>query len=229
MKLSRVKKPVAVAALSILSLASAASILFFQMERRPKPDFAPVQDLAGILAEETAAIIGKQGKVVLITLENETSRTQTQVCENRFKALGGISAVVEMVSSEQMIQHRTSPGFPARLFLQLLEKHPDASAIVSFQGPPDFSDRDLGQLPEKMPKIVVFAAVDSGLKRLLGLRVIQLAILRRPHPLLPGRTPSPGPTGEVSARQQFNQKYEILTPESDLSHLSESPSPGPIR
>ena len=233
------KKRAAVALLLFLIAISIASLFLSLREPPPpKPDMRPLLEVAKVLAEETSVLLEKQGQVVVITAEgSDPHKAQIEAFQASLKQKGMVPAIVENLKPEQMRQGPGMGGIPADRFLKLLEKYPDAAAVVSFIGPPEFKDDEMSKLPPRIPKIAVFASMGTGVKKLLQKEIIQVAIIPRmgpppPPPNESGRS-SPAAIGAtttnqaktMSGREMFDMRYEIVTPESDLSKLFEPPAP----
>ena len=176
-----------------------------------------------MIADETVKLLSRHGSVVIVSMDTETGRKQAEGFENRLKAGGLTVKAVEIISMEDMRKRRTRTGIPEEPFLKILEKHRDAEAIVSFFGAPELTEESMARLPEKMPRLVVFAPIPSGLKRLLQGRVVHLAVVRRPNLLPPVQAADGGPKTDP-LRMRFDREYQILTPDSDLSGFIEQPS-----
>ena len=108
----------------------------------------------------------------------------------------------------EALQVNPSPGMPlwsGTQYRQLVERHAGADAIVSFVGPPLFTEAEISQLPAKLPRGLVFGGGSPGqpLRRLFERGVTQVAVVPRLTPPVSGSAPPTGP-------EQFAQQFQAV-------------------
>lgn len=203
-------KRTAVAVVSILVII--AAVLFITMQqwgRTPKANLDPLATAGEVLADETRALLGGRGQVVVVTYDTSkmampVAEAQLKAFQARLKKEGGVTVkAVEVLPA-------MPPGMAAwggAQYLQLAERHAGADAIVSFVGPPLFTEAELGRLPQQMPRGLVFGNGSPGqpMRKLFERGVIQVAVV---HRLVPPRS-VPGSAASTS-RAQFDQQFQVV-------------------
>lgn len=204
------EKRTAVAVVSVLVII--AAVLFITMQqwgRTPKANLDPLATAGEVLADETRALLGGRGQVVVVTYDTSkmampVAEAQLKAFQARLKKEGGVTVkAVEVLPA-------MPPGMAAwggAQYLQLAERHAGADAIVSFVGPPLFTEAELGRLPPQMPRGLVFGNGSPGqpMRKLFERGVIQVAVV---HRLVPPRS-VPGSAASTS-RAQFDQQFQVV-------------------
>jgi hypothetical protein len=171
--------------------------------------------LGSVLAEETIRAIGANKTVVILTQESKGGGESS--AESEFKKVlkkNGVAIAATVSPNLGDPMHYGEFGLHANDFLQVIQKHGSAGAIVSFIGAPLLPPSQLANIPAH-PPIFVVAVSNLGevpgvtgnpamLPALFQAKVIQLAILDGAAP------------GNFSVRksddahQLFAQKFQIL-------------------
>jgi hypothetical protein len=192
-------------------IAGALGLIIWQLRPvKPKINPLPAVALGEELATQTLRLINNRGRVVLIETGYKSSppSTYADLTRTAFRqTLTGQSAV-QLVHTETILLDDENPdpmleGFPAEVFLDLLQRHPDAAAIVSLIGPPRLSPQQMRALPVRRPKLIVVAAYPEAAKPSLAAGVTALAIVPRVNA-------APTETLPKTKAEWFNQLYEIL-------------------
>jgi hypothetical protein len=169
------------------------------------------QEAGAVMAEETAKLIGKQGKIVVVTSTDQTARagsldSMLTGLRKSLRQLGRYEIVAtEMVDNPS----ETDPGvyFTLDVLNKIMTQHPDVAAIVSLAAAPQLKAEDLKHLPATMPKIVVLGLPAVNLKPMLAANIIQAAIVPQAG-LVPGH-PAPAKTEHPS----FDATFQVAHPE----------------
>lgn len=230
-EIGRTKKPIVVALLLVAIIAGVIVILSnLGLSAKPKLDPKPWETVGGALAGEAARLLGNQGTVVVLSFEDDAKNALVDGFQKTLQQQKGLRLkTVEKLSVEQL--KKGMGKFPSDLFLELLQKHSDAAAIVSFAGiQPELTAEEMARLPEKRPKILAFAPRGNGVRSAFQQGILDMAIVTRPPPI--HRTPADAqrrdPGGKPSERAMFEKQYQVVTPDSDLSFILEPASgPGP--
>jgi hypothetical protein len=195
-----------------------------------------MQTVGEVLAARTARLLENRGRIVLITARGRMQQVQLDAFKKGLRQTQNLQ--IESVvypSKRDMQEGAVFGGLSRKLFFDLLSNHMSAGAIVSLIGPPELSDDDLTKLPPKMPRIVVFAPLGMGVKRLLEAKVVELAVV--PRMAVPYRDDQAGGTkrhGELfrsdvvpnsSTDPLLGSPFQLLTAEMDLSGYFEPPMP----
>lgn len=196
---------------SIVGIVGAAIWLFYFFRNPDRPSathIAPFAALGQVTAEEAAKLLGSKGHIVVAA--RDTSRSADNTTEEELKAFQqaiskerGIAVVAveklyidpEVPASEQ--------GMSFDDYSNLVQKYPEADAIVSFVGPPILNRQQ--DLPQKMPKFIAVSLESAAMKYLFQKDVIQVAIVNRMEP-------SPqSSTQPASTRAWFDEYFQVIT------------------
>ncbi len=215
LKIDEKKKPVITLIAVLAIVVSLISIFMTQCERAPKVNLKPYLAVSEVLADETAKLLAPGGgSIVVVALDTKKAKMPTVEAQlNAFiaaiKKKGNITiAATESMAPEKMAEVGPEMGLPGDFFHQILAKHGDAKAIVSFLGAPTLKDDEISKLPPTMPKVIAFASFGMGLKKLFDERVIQVAIV-------PNFEPNPNAAKKPStSREWFDQYYKVVTKET---------------
>ncbi len=192
-------------------VAVAASIYFSFGTRSQKINLSTYEILGTVTAEETAKLVGNQGRVLVMARDTGEDPIPSVVAEleafgKTLKKHPGMSVVIEKVVVPPMMMMATGGGVPPDQFLKALDVHAPLAAVVLFFGFPQLSDSELDTLKQHNVKTVVVASFRPDFKRLLDQQAIHLAIVPRPD------APEPGTATSGSVRARFDQEFAIITP-----------------
>lgn len=171
-----------------------------------------------IAAEETAKLLGKTGKLVVVAVENQptalpTVEQQVQAFQKNIQRRGAFTILATEKVKAALIVSEQAFGIPQEVFRKILTEHADADALVSFIGAPTLSKDDLTGLPKKLPRIVAVCGLGfrgPGLKSALESKIVQVAIVSRITPMTESRE-------AANAREWFDRCFQIITPEFAVS------------
>jgi hypothetical protein len=178
----------------------------------------PSESLAPILAEETVRAAGANHKVALISPDAKWGPTSTveQTFKSALKKQG--FTIIDAKSASLGDPMRSGEvGLKGSDFLDVLEKFPEAGAIVSFAGPPLLTQQDLPKASNPHPPVLVVATAMLGttpgvpgdrnqFPRLLDSKAVQLIIIDGAD-----QTPSTS-TRRDPTHDLFAQNFRILRP-----------------
>lgn len=206
------KKSPALGVVAVLAIIGSLVYLYFtQFATGPKLNLKPFENLGFVAAEETAKIIGGQGRVIVINEVFEAMKspnTESQI--KGFKLGAAKSSGVQIKDFKEFKRAMADdpqnwpPGQAGR-FANMAE---GASAAVLFLSlPQDFSKEDLAALKECTTKLVLVTGQSPMVKKLLQERAIHTAIVSR-------FPPKPAPEGSETPRQWFDRVYMVVTPDN---------------
>jgi hypothetical protein len=178
------------------------------------------QAVGRTLAEETARVVGRVGRVTVITMDSHRApelRIQLQAFEKSLKGLGGITIKDKVVLDPgDNPKFRPGAGLSAKRFLKIARKRSGVDAIISFVGVPEVTDEELAQL-KTAPRVIAETHSPERLMNLLDKKVLLVAVVPR------FEFPAPGPRKPQTSRQWFDRYFQILAPGSALPKPDDSP------
>jgi hypothetical protein len=194
----------------IASLVTTASILFLYFSIHgfgPPIDTAPHRALGQTLAQEAIKLRGGAGRITVIARDTESQKNP--FADAQLKAFRQTlkSAGVDITSTRLLkfnaIRLLAVPGGD---LLDMMKKASEDDVIVSLLGPPDLSDAQIAQAPEKRPKIIAvcsgWAPRQVNLRRLFEQGLLTTAVISRNEP----RGESTG-----NAQEVFNKNFALVT------------------
>ncbi len=215
LKVDEKKKPLVTVVAVLAIVASLTWIYMTQCQSNtPKVNLNPFLAVGQVMAEETAKLLDNKGEVVIVAMDTKKMKiphveAQLKTFNDTLKKQGGVTVMAtESLSAEALGMVGPEMGLSSDNFFKVLEKYPNASAIVSFVGAPMLKDDEIARLPANTPKIVAFSAMGMGLKKLFEENVIQVAIV-------PNFEAKPGPQKKPETlREWFDQYYKVVTKEA---------------
>ncbi|MDB6110512.1 MAG: hypothetical protein JWR69_2262 [Pedosphaera sp.] len=176
----------------------------------------PSRALGTVLAEETAQISGpKKGVVIIVP---DASWGPSSSVEEAFKAglkKKGVTVLEVKAARLGDPMHPDQVGMLPSDFFELMQKFPEAAAIVSLVGVPRFAPGDVARLPaDHAPLLVVATAMlgnvpgvpggREGLPGLIDAGVVRFAIIDG------SGTPDHKTNGKDGEQELFAQHYLVL-------------------
>lgn len=205
-------KNTVVAVGAILAILASLTYLYFtEFRTGPKLNLKPFESLGYTVAEETAALLGNQGRVVIVTEVIEVMQSPNLDAQvNGFKTGLGKKGGVTLKEVKEI---KRPPSEDPRLWppgqaAQIAQMSDGASATVLFMSlPMQMSKDDLAALKGSTSKLVVVTAQSPTLKPLLQQGIVHLAIVNR-------FPPKPAPAGKETPRQWFDRVYMVVKPDA---------------
>lgn len=197
---------------AILAIIGSLTYLYFsEFRNAPKSNLGAFEQLGSAVAEETAALLGNQGRVVVVTeLIEITKSPNTEAQVKGFKAglskKGGVT--VKEVKEIQRPPSEDPRLWPPGQAAQIAQASEGASATVLLMSlPMQLSKEDLAALKDMKSKLVVVTSQSATLKPLMQQGIVHLAIVAR-YP------PKPAPSGKETPRQWFERVYMVVKPDA---------------
>src|SRR5205814_5225256 len=141
-----------------LAVAGAAVSLYFAFAgRSPKLDLDPYEVLGVVTAEETAKLLGNQGRVLLMAPgigvnKNPSVEAEIKAFQQTLKKQKGMSVITEQIQVNPMLMMATGGGVPAEQLFKALTTHAGVGALVLFFGFPQLSEPELEALKKSGAK-----------------------------------------------------------------------------
>lgn len=210
-KVDQSKQPLVIFVALVVIVISGAFIVRSFYRPRPRANTTPFLAIAPAMAEETAKLLVSTGKIALVTydLKQEGAvllRDQSKLFRSTLAKHSGIVIAAE---SQVILPSDVLPeeaGLPADEYLRILRENPDLDAIVSFIGSPSLTDKQIRQLPRRIPKCVVVNDPGTGrLRKLLENDIVQVAIISRFEPL------PPAAKKPITMKEWFDAHYQVVT------------------
>ena len=151
-------KPIQIAAIGVL-IASLAALLLSLVQLPPYIDPAVHKDIGRAIARETLTL--RKPGAPIIVIKRDTAAFPQPAADYQFKAFKKelARAKVEIASVQEVQLDPLKPvEVPPGDFLNLVRKAPADSVIVSFMGPPIFSDEQKSTLKTIKPEIFAFCS-----------------------------------------------------------------------
>jgi hypothetical protein len=213
-------KQALIAASAILAIMASAAWIYWSQFGSAKQNVALHQAVGQVMAEETARLAGRLGKIVVVTVDNHTApelKIQIAAFKKHLKLLGGITIKdIVVLDPGENLKYRPGAGLSTKRFLKIVRKYSGADAIVSFVGAPALTDQDLAQT-KTMPKFIAETHSPEKLVDLLQKKILLSAIVPRYE------FPAPGPRNPKTSRQWFDRYFQILSPETPLAKVDDAP------
>jgi hypothetical protein len=197
--------------ISIVAVAAIviAGLSIYRNNRPPKNEVKlSVQEAVGeALAEETIHATGGKGEIVLITLEEGQSPELDQYVA-AFKDRIYDSAVkitrTDTISAEKSGKYGPGSGMSGKRFVRIIEKYPNADAIVSFVGTPDGEDEELEEVKQPVPKFIAFSRDPDDIDEMFDDKLLFSALVPR------FEFPAPGPEEPKTKQELFQKHYQVV-------------------
>lgn len=198
---------------AILAILGSLTYLYFtEFRSGPKVNLTPFESLGSVVADETATLLGNQGRVIIVTELIEVQKSPNLEAQiSGFKAALGKKGGVTLKEVKEIKRPPSDDPrlWPAGQAAQIAQMSEGASATVLFMSlPAQLSREDLAAFKGIKGKLVAVTGQSPTLKPLLQQGVIHLAIVNR-------FPPKPAPTsGKESPRQWFDRVYMVVKPDA---------------
>jgi len=199
------KTPLALA-FALLAIGGSAAWIYWHEFKAPQHDVELHRRIGEVMAEQTARVAGKQGKIVLITIPTSGEpelRTQLDAFRGKLGSLGNFHIREYEMDTKDQDKYGVGTGLSGRRFVRTVNKNLDAAAVVSFIGAPNLKDEDIAEL-QKTPKFVAQARSVDNLPKLFEKQLISVAVASR------FTFPAPGPIKPQTAQDRFDKRYQIV-------------------
>ena len=203
---------------AILVIAASCAWIYFTQVRRAKYNVGLHQRIGAVLAEQTAAVVGKKGKVILISIETKEwpeLKTQMDSYRTTLKSLGAYELREYEMDTRDQPKYGVGSGLSGRRYVRTVKKNETADLFVSFIGAPKMSDEEMAEL-DKKPRLIAEARSTDNLAKLFEKNLITVAVVSR------FQFPSPGPEKATTPDQWFTKRFQIVTPETAKTLPEES-------
>lgn len=203
---SEAKRGLGIAATLAVIVAACAWIYFTQIHQ-VQHNVALHQRIGQVLAEQTASLAGKKGKIVTMTIPTKEwpeLKTQIQAFKVTLKTLGDFDVREYEMDTKDQPKYGVGSGLSGRRYVRTVEKNKSADVFVSFIGAPHMTKEDLAGLETK-PRLVVESRSTDNLSKLFQHQLIDVAVVSR------FQFPSSAPEKPKTPEEWFTKRYQIVT------------------
>ena len=194
-----------VAILAVLAIAGAAASLYFS-NRTPSIDFSLYGSAGAVAAEETAKLIGS-GEIALYITEADETIPALKAQVDSFQKTATAKKIKVAVVEKTAIGGMSTELSPDQI-AKTAAKHPGLKAIVTFVRIASLSNADTAAIKQKGVKLVAVSSYYPNYKHLLKAQLLHLAVVPQfGSPVAHDKKPE-------TIREQFDQTYQLLTPEN---------------
>ena len=210
-------KKTLISLVAVLVIIGSAAWIYWREFKTPNHDVELHTRVGEVMAEQTAMIAGKTGKIVLITIPTSGEpelKTQLDAFRARLKALGDFQLREYEMDTKDQDKYGVGTGLSGRRYVRTANKNLDAAAVVSFIGAPHMKDEDISEL-QKVPKLIAEARSVDHLPKLFKRELISVVVASR------FAFPAPGPIQPRNAQERFDKRYQIVV----ASNVAAIPKP----
>jgi len=192
---------------------SLGSIVRSQFNSRGTLNPLPYEYMGRVTAEETTKLLGGHGRVAVwrLRIDNKFNGPVESAVGAFKKELGKTHQLTIVASEEDKL--RTTGDLPiimnapsSERFLELVQRYQDADVLVLFGSVPTLDNKQIAELPQRRPRIVMASIFQMPQRILLEQDVAQVVIAPRDHPQ--------GNDVFHSAEEWFDCMYVVVTPET---------------
>ncbi len=189
-----------------LAIAGSGAWIYWHEFKAPQHDVELHRRVGEVMAEQTAMVVGKKGKIVVITIPTVGEpelKTQLDAFHEKLKALGDYSVREYEMDTKDQDKYGVGTGLSGRRYVRTANKNLDAAVVVSFIGAPNMKDDDIAEL-QKVPKFIAQARSVDNLPKLFKKELISVAVAARFN------FPAPGPITPRTAQDRFDKRYQVV-------------------
>ena len=203
-------KQLALSVLSILAILGSAAWIYFGQFKSAKHNVPLHQRVGEVMAEQTARLVARKGRVVLITIPTGGEpelKTQLDSFHRTLKKLGDYELKEYELDTKDQPKYGVGTGLSGRRYVRMVKKNEKADVFVSFVGAPGLKDEELAELG-KPPKFVAETRTPDHLPKLFDKQIISVAVVSR------FVFPAPGPQAPKTSQEWFDKRYQIIAADS---------------
>jgi hypothetical protein len=180
------KKSLFLLSLAVLvSFLSIGSIVRTIRRDHQRVDLSPYETVGRVGAIETASLLQQHGRLVLIIGERDAPTVRATL--GQFRQSLAQAPELTIIGEENFARdpRTNAPPFQPSALNQILQKYPNADALVSLCGFPDFTAKELQRLPPRLPKVITVLGEAAGAEQLFAAGVDGFGIVPS-SPVVPG-------------------------------------------
>ena len=206
-----------IAAAAVAVIAGSCAWIYFTQFNAAKFNVGLHKQVGVTLAEQTANLIGKKGRVVSIAIDPKDwpeLKTQLAAFKTRLHQLGEFDLREYEMDTKDQPKYGVGSGLSGRRYIRTVKKNEKADVFVSFIGAPTLTDEEIAELGTK-PKLIVEDRSPYDLHRLFTNELLHVAVVSR------FEFPAPSVEKPKTPQQWFTKRFQIVTPQT----MSSLPKP----
>lgn len=196
------------AAAAVAVIAASCVWIYFTQFNAAKYNVGLHQQVGKVMAEQTAKLIGKKGRVVSIAIDTKDwpeLKTQISAFKKKLHQLGDYELRDHELDTKDQPKYGVGSGLSGRRYVRTVKKNEKADVFVSFIGAPTLTDEEIAELGNK-PKLIVEDRSPYDLQRLFTNDLLHVAVVSR------FQFPSPGTEKPKTPQEWFTKRFQIVTP-----------------
>jgi len=181
--------------------------IYFTQVRASKHNVGLHKRVGEVMAEESARLVGKQGRIVLLSIDPRDwpeLKTQLDAFRETLKKLGQYELKQYELDAKDQPKYGLGSGLSGRRYVRTVKKCENADLLVSFIGAPKLSKEEIAELGRK-PRFVAESRSGDNLPALFENKLIDVAVVSR------FQFPAPGPEHPKTPQEWFAKRYQIIT------------------
>jgi hypothetical protein len=195
---------------SVLVILASAFWIYSHEFKAATHSVALHERIGEVLAEQTANVIGKKGRVVTLSIDTREwpeLNTQMRAFRATLKKLGNYEVRDYQLDTKDQPKYGVGSGLSGRRYVRTVKKNANATVFVSFIGAPKLSQEDLAALAGK-PRLIAESRSGDNLPSLFENKLLDVAVVSR------FEFPAPGPEKPKTPQDWFAKRYQVLTPQT---------------
>lgn len=191
-------------------IAASCAWIYFVQVRAVKFNVGLQQRIGEVLAEQTASVVGKKGKVVTIAIDTKEwpeLKMQLQAFRATLKTLGDYELREYEMDTKDQPKYGVGSGLSGRRYVRTVNKNTNADVFVSFIGAPKLSKEEMAELAIK-PRFIAESRSVDNLPKLFQQQLIDVAVVSR------FQYPAPGPEKPSTPQEWFTKRFQVVTTHS---------------
>jgi hypothetical protein len=200
-------KQILVGAVAVIVIAVSCVWIYRTQFDTAKYNVGLHQRVGEVLAEQTAGLIGKKGKIVAISIDTKEwpeLRTQMDAFKAALKTLGDYELREYQLDTKDQPKYGVGSGLSGRRYVRTVKKNATADVFVSFVGVPALGDDELAELVNK-PRLIAEARSPDNLSRCFTNQLLNVAVVSR------FQFPSPGVREPNTPDEWFTKRFQVVT------------------
>lgn len=192
---------------AVAVIVACCAWIYFTQFNAAKYNVGLHQQVGEVLAEQTANLIGKKGRVVSIAIDTKEwpeLKTQIAAFKAKLKQLGKYELREYEMDTKDQPKYGVGSGLSGRRYVRTVKKNEKADVFVSFIGAPALSDEEVAELGNK-PKLIAESRSPDNLPKLFQNQLLQVAVVSR------FQFPSPGHEKPKTPQEWFTKRFQIIT------------------
>lgn len=192
---------------ALFAVIGAACVwIYFTQNKTTRQNVELHRHIGEVLAEQTAKLTGKSGKIVTITIDTKEwpeLKIQMDAFKAALKKLGDYDLREYEMDTKDQPKYGVGSGLSGRRYVRTVKKNENADVIVSFVGAPKLTKEEMAELSDK-PRLIAESRSVDNLPLLFENKLIAVAVVSR------FQFPSPGTDNPKTPQEWFAKRYQVV-------------------